>query len=164
MGNDSSYTAIFAKTTTECMNLLANELIKNKDDKILTTRMEHHANDLPWRYSATVEYVDVDKIGRICFDNIDDRLGIIVFNIDGEDYKTIVKKFADEMAITLRTGKFCAHPYVNRLMSVSDETACYNAYNNKPTNGMLRISLGLYNTIEEAKTFIAYTKYLVSTL
>ena len=68
------------------------------------------------------------------------------------------------MAIALRPGKFCAHPYVNRLMGVSDETACYNAYNNKPTNGMLRISLGLYNTMEEAKAFIAYTKYLVSTL
>lgn len=345
VGSDSSYTAIFAKTTTECMNLLANGLIKNKDDKILTTRMEHHANDLPWRYNATVEYVDVDKMGRISVDsienklkdnngtikyvtvtgasnvtgyvnpiheiakichkynakiivdgaqlvahkeinmkgqnpeeeidflvfsshkiyapygtgvivgriedlsnvtpflkggacvnavtdydviwdeppalheagspnslgamatarslqqlkqigfdniyehemmlkeflitemkkidrvilygdneNIDDRLGIIVFNIDGENYKTIGKKFADEMAIALRPGKFCAHPYVNRLMGVSDETACYNAYNNKPTNGMLRISLGLYNTIEEAKAFIAYTKYLVSTL
>ena len=74
VGNDSSYTAIFAKTTTECMNLLANELIKNKDDKILTTRMEHHANDLPWRYNATVEYVDVDKMGRISVDSIENKL------------------------------------------------------------------------------------------
>ena len=68
------------------------------------------------------------------------------------------------MAIALRIGKFCAHPYVNRLMGVSDKTACYNAYNNKPTNGMIRASLGLYNTMEEARAFIAYTKYLISTL
>lgn len=345
VGSDSRYTAVFGKTTTECMNLLANALIKSNDDKIITTRMEHHANDLPWRYSATVEYIDVDKMGRISLDNIedllkrnngrikyvtitgasnvtgyinpiheiakichkynakiivdgaqlvahkevnmkgqkpeeeidflvfsshktyspygtgvivglkedlsnvtpflkggacvkavtdydviwdeppalheagspnslgamatgrslqelkqigfdniyehemmlkefiisemkkidrvilygdneniDDRLGIIVFNIDGENYKTIGKRYADEMAIALRTGKFCAHPYVNRLMGVKDEIAYDNAYNNKPTNGMLRASLGLYNTVEEARAFIAYTKYLVSTL
>lgn len=345
VGSDSRYTAVFGKTTTECMNLLVNALIKSNDDKIITTRMEHHANDLPWRYSATVEYIDVDKMGRISLDNIedqlkrnngrtkyvtitgasnvtgyinpiheiakichkynaqiivdgaqlvahkevnmkgqnpgeeidflvfsshktyspygtgvivglkddlsnvtpflkggacvkavtdydviwdeppalheagspnslgamatgralqelkqigfdniyehemmlkefiisemkkidrvilygdneniDDRLGIIVFNIDGENYKTIGKRYADEMAIALRTGKFCAHPYVNRLMGVKDEIACDNAHNNKPTNGMLRASLGLYNTVEEARAFIAYTKYLVSTL
>ena len=345
IGNDSRYTAVFGKTTTECMNLLANVLIKDKKDKILTTRMEHHANDLPWRYSSTVEYIEVDQMGRISvdsienklrenggtikyvtitgasnvtgyvnpiheiakichkynakiivdgaqlvahkevnmkgnasgeeidflvfsshktyapygigvivglvdelsnvtpflkggacvkavtdndviwdeppalheagspnslgamatgralqqlkkigFDNIyehemmlkefiisemkkidkvilygdnnyiDDRLGIIVFNIQGENYKTIGKRYADEMAIALRIGKFCAHPYVNRLMGVSDKTACYNAYNNKPTNGMIRASLGLYNTMEEARAFIAYTKYLISTL
>ena len=74
VGSDSSYTAIFGKTTTECMNLLANELIKNKDEKILTTRMEHHANDLPWRYNAIVEYVDVDKMGRISVDSIENKL------------------------------------------------------------------------------------------
>ena len=345
VGSDPRYTAVFGKTTTECMNLLANALIKNKDDIILTTRMEHHANDLPWRYSATIEYVDVDEMGRVSIENIEnklkennglikyvtvtgasnvtgyinqineiakichqydakiivdgaqlvahkeidmkgknpgeeidflvfsshkiyspygtgviiglkedlsrvtpllkgggcikavtdddviwgeppdlheagspnslgvmataralqqlkqigldniydhemmlkefiitemkkidrvilygdnentyDRLGIIVFNIDGENYMKIAKRFADEMAIALRTGKFCAHPYVNRLMGISDETACNNAYNNKPTNGMIRASLGLYNTMEEARAFIAYTKYLVSTL
>ena len=62
---NSDYTVIYTKTTTESLNILANVLIKSKEDKVLTTRMEHHANDLPWRHSATVEYIEVDELGRI---------------------------------------------------------------------------------------------------
>ena len=62
----NTHTVIYTKTTTESLNILANILIKNKNDKVLTTRMEHHANDLPWRKKCfTVEYVDVDELGRI---------------------------------------------------------------------------------------------------
>lgn len=71
---NKNYTVIYTKTTTESLNILANILIKNKKDKILTTRMEHHANDLPWRHSATVEYVDVDELGRINILDIEDKL------------------------------------------------------------------------------------------
>lgn len=71
LGKSKDYTVIFGKTTTECMNLLSDVLIKDKNDKILTTRMEHHANDLPWRYKATVEYVDVDQMGRININDIE---------------------------------------------------------------------------------------------
>lgn len=345
VGRDDSYTTIFAKHTTECMNILANVLIKDKNDMILTTRMEHHANDLPWRYVCKVDYVEVNKDGRlkidelesklkkengkikyvsitgasnvtgyinpiheiakICHrynakiivdaaqlvahkevnmrgkkpseridflvfsghkayapygsgcivglkeelssvepflkgggcvkavlddeviwdevpelheagspnslgamaiarslkqlkeigmdniydhemkikeyiidemkkidkvilygdvDNIDDRLGIIVFNIEGQNYKDIAKRFADEGAIALRSGKFCAHPYCNRLMGISYKEAYDMAYNEVLQVGMVRASLGLYNTMREAQLFIAYLKYLVSTI
>jgi selenocysteine lyase/cysteine desulfurase len=39
--------------------------LQNKHEKVLTTRMEHHANDLPWSNTATVEYVEVDKLIEI---------------------------------------------------------------------------------------------------
>ena len=61
----NTHTVIYTKTTTESLNILANILIKHKNDKVLTTRMEHHANDLPWQSTAVVEYIDVDKLGRI---------------------------------------------------------------------------------------------------
>ena len=67
----NTHTVIYTKTTTESLNILANILIKNKNDKVLTTRMEHHANDLPWRKNATVEYVDVDELGRIKIEDIE---------------------------------------------------------------------------------------------
>lgn len=41
---------------------------------ILTTRMEHHANDLPFRNVGKVVYVDVDKLGRINIDDIEETL------------------------------------------------------------------------------------------
>ena len=89
---------------------------------------------------------ELKKIDKVILygdtENIDDRLGIIVFNIEGQDYKKIGKRFADEMGIALRTGKFCSHPYVNRLMGISDSTACRDARNNNHPSGMLRASLG----------------------
>lgn len=344
-GNNDDYTVIFGKTTTECMNILSKVLIKDKGEKVLTTRMEHHANDLPWRDTATVEYVDVDKLGRISIsdieeklkrnngkikyvtitgasnvtgyinpiykiaeichrynakiivdaaqlvahkeinmkgnckeeqidflvfsshkvyapygigvivglkedldnnnpylkgggcvkmvlddevvwentpalheggspnslgavataralqelkevgmenvynhekeikeyiinelkkidkvilyadnENIDDRLGIIVFNIEGQDYKVMGKKFAEDMGIALRVGKFCAHPYVCRLFGLSKDEIEENKYNYLEDIGMIRVSLGLYNTKKEAEIFISYVKHLVSTL
>ena len=74
IAGDNKYTVIFTKNTTEGMNLLANTLINSKCDKVLTTRMEHHANDLPWRYTSNVIYVDVDKEGKVNIGNIEDAL------------------------------------------------------------------------------------------
>lgn len=36
--------------------------------------MEHHANDLPWRYTSNVIYVDVDKEGKVNIGDIEDAL------------------------------------------------------------------------------------------
>ncbi|MBP3906492.1 MAG: aminotransferase class V-fold PLP-dependent enzyme [Peptostreptococcaceae bacterium] len=74
IAGDNKYTVIFTKNTTEGMNLLANTLINSKCDKVITTRMEHHANDLPWRYTSNVIYVDVDKEGKVNIGDIEDAL------------------------------------------------------------------------------------------
>ena len=65
------YTVIYVKNTTEGLNFLANILIKDKSEKVLTTRMEHHANDLPWRFTSNVKYVEVDALGKINLDDIE---------------------------------------------------------------------------------------------
>lgn len=339
----NTHTVIYTKNTTESLNLLSNVLIKNKHEKVLTTRMEHHANDLPWRNTATVEYVDVDKLGRInindieaklienkgkikyvsitgasnvtgyinpihdiakichrhdakiivdgaqliahkkidmkgqnylegidflvfsghkaygpfgsgaivglteelsninpflrgggCVDTVSDydvvwdtpselheagtsnflgvmamvralenlqrvgfeeiyshemevknyliknmkkiegvkiygdiknsgdRLGVITFNVEKIPFDELAHIFADEFGIALRYGKFCAHPYVNRLLGLSDTDAYIHSTDEELENfGMVRLSLGLYNTIEEANLFILALKYIV---
>ena len=340
-----TYTVIYTKTTTESLNILANILIKDKNDKVLTTRMEHHANDLPWRKQATVEYVDVDELGRINLDDIEnklkksssnikivsitgasnvtgyinpiheiarlaheygakivvdaaqlvahkeidmkgknpmeqidflvlsghkvyapfgsglivglvkdldvkepflkgggcvdyvfddkviwstppslhesgspnfigsmamvraleelknigfekiynherkikdylieqmkkidnvimygdtrntqDRLGVIPFNIKNKDCYEVANKFAKESAVSLRAGKFCAHPYVSRLLNLSN---LYNKYEKNLSDadfGMIRISIGLYNTIDVARIFIEGLKKIASNM
>ena len=267
----NTHTVIYTKTTTESLNILANILIKNKNDKVLTTRMEHHANDLPWRKNATVEYVDVDELGRIKIEDIEnklkkengnikivsvtgasnvtgyinpiheiarlahkygaiivvdgaqlvahkevdmkgkdpseqidflvfsahktyapfgsgvivglikyldvkepfeemkkidnvtiygdtenteDRLGVISFNIKNKDCYKVADIFAKESAVSLRAGKFCAHPYVARLLKVSNSYEEYEKNLDDADFGMVRLSIGLYNTMEEAKIFI----------
>lgn len=330
----TKHTVVFVKSTTEGLNLLASVLIKDKKELVLTTRMEHHANDLPWRYASRVDYVDVDDLGRIrmedierklmryrgqvkyvsitaasnvtgyindinkiakichkygakivvdgaqivahqevnmqgeCeeeqidflvfsahkayapfgsgavvglkeyladvepflkgggivehvyddslewnriperleagtqnflgviamaralkdlksigFDNIalhekqikehlfskmkemehvilygdtnniDDRLGIICFNVIDNNFETLAEDFAKQKGISMRYGKFCAHPYCDRLLG---ERYKKTYKKTEEETGMIRISLGLYNTMEEANVFLKH--------
>jgi len=68
---DEKYTVFYAANTTDGINKLASSLIKSKRDMVLTTRMEHHANDLPWRARARVVYAEVDSQGRLIIDDIE---------------------------------------------------------------------------------------------
>lgn len=74
LNEDDGYTVIYVKNSTEGLNLLADTLITNKHQKVLTTRMEHHANDLPWRKSCAIEYIEVDSLGKINIDSIEKKL------------------------------------------------------------------------------------------
>ena len=87
-------------------------------------------------------------------DNTDDRLGVITFNIENLYYEAVGIKMADESGISLRCGKFCAHPYVFRLLGVSDDDAYNDIVSGNYYYGMVRASLGLYNTIDEANIFL----------
>lgn len=69
--NKDKYTAIFVNNTTDGINKLSTILITDKNDMVITTRMEHHSNDLPWRHKSNVVYVEVDRDGRLQFDEIE---------------------------------------------------------------------------------------------
>ncbi|RDY27312.1 aminotransferase class V-fold PLP-dependent enzyme [Romboutsia weinsteinii] len=341
----NSYTVIYTKSDTEGLNILANVLIKDKEDMILTTRMEHHANDLPFRRVGKVVHVDVDELGRINIDNIedelikangkikvvtvtgasnvtgylnpiheiakiahkynalivvdgaqlvahekvningnckeemidfftfsahkayapfgsgaivglkeylkdsdpflsgggcvagvfdesviwspiperyeggtqnffgviamakalddlqnigfdniknhekyikdyminsmkninnvmlygdtnytDDRLGVITFNVNDMNYESVAVNMATEKGISLRCGKFCSHPYVYRLLGVSDCDGYKDIVSGESYHGMVRASLGLYNTIEEANIFLDQLDYIANVM
>lgn len=66
-----TYTCFYANSATDGLNKLASALVESKDTVILTTRAEHHANDLPWRERCKVLYAEVDEQGRILYDEIE---------------------------------------------------------------------------------------------
>lgn len=68
------YTVVYVKNTTEGLNFLANALCDGRRDKIITTRMEHHANDLPWRVSAHTFYIEVDQDGKLILSQLEEKL------------------------------------------------------------------------------------------
>ncbi len=72
--NKESYTCFYVNSTTDGLNKLASALIESKDDLVLATRIEHHANDLSWRERCKVIYAEVDKKGRIIYDDIEKLL------------------------------------------------------------------------------------------
>ena len=89
--------------------------------------------------------------------NTEDRIGVIVFNVKGKKHWEVGEALATDMGIATRDGKFCSHPYVTRLLGLTnlpqyeaDLDAC----------GMVRISLGLYNTKAEADRLLYYLKTL----
>ncbi len=61
----SKYTCFYTNSTTDGLNKLASALITSKKDVVLTTRIEHHANDLSWRERCKVIYAEVKKDGRV---------------------------------------------------------------------------------------------------
>ncbi|EHJ01869.1 Cysteine desulfurase [Clostridium sp. DL-VIII] len=72
--NKDKYVVIYVSNTTEGINKLANTLIKDPNEIILTSRMEHHSNDLPWRKRGKVDYIEVDQYGRLKIEDLEDKL------------------------------------------------------------------------------------------
>lgn len=97
------YTAIFVGNTTDGLNKLSNILINNKEDIVITTRMEHHSNDLPWRNKCDLKYVEVNEDGRININEIEELI---------ERYKEKVKY------ITI-TGASNVTGYINDIRKIS---------------------------------------------
>ncbi|MBB3674745.1 aminotransferase class V-fold PLP-dependent enzyme [Modestobacter versicolor] len=59
----ATHVALFPRNTTEALNLVAFRLGLTRDDVVVTTAVEHHANLLPWRRHARLRVVDVDRTG-----------------------------------------------------------------------------------------------------
>jgi cysteine desulfurase/selenocysteine lyase len=83
-----------------------------------------------------------------------DRVGVIPFNIQGMDHYKVAAILSYEGAVGVRNGCFCAHPYILRLLKVSGEEALQHqrdilAGTRVGLPGLVRISFGCYNTIEE---------------
>ena len=68
------YTCFYVSSTTDGLNKLASALVESSDDIVLATRMEHHSNDLPWRNRCRVIYAETDELGRVDFNDIEEKL------------------------------------------------------------------------------------------
>lgn len=69
-----SQIVLFTKNCTEAINKLANRLKFEPNDIILTTMMEHHSNELPWRRVGKVEHVAVETDGTISKADFDNKI------------------------------------------------------------------------------------------
>lgn len=68
-------TCIYVKNTTEAINKLSYRLCDGGGRcVILSSDMEHHSNDLPWREKFTVDYISLDRSGRLDVDDLERKL------------------------------------------------------------------------------------------
>ena len=84
----SRNTVIFGKNTTEAVNKLSYRLPLSADSVVLTTILEHHSNDLPWRSRAQVVHVGATPEGRL----------------DLEDFDRKLAQYADRLALVTVSG------------------------------------------------------------
>ena len=94
--------------------------------------------------------------------NVEDKVSIISFNVNGLDHNGLAIMLSREGAIGLRNGCFCAQPYVHKLLGISLEDIEKLKMNPKmPRPGMVRISFGMYNTFEEVDIFLDLLRGIV---
>lgn len=105
-------TVIYVKNTTEAINKLSYAISSiDKDCVILTTRMEHHSNDLPWRNKFKVDYVDVDELGKLKIEELEDKL----------------KKYDGKVKLVCVTGASNVTGYKNPIYKIASLCHNYNA-------------------------------------
>jgi selenocysteine lyase/cysteine desulfurase len=93
-------------------------------------------------------------------DSAHERLGVIPFEIAGISHFLVSSVLGFEFGIGVRSGCFCAHPYILHLLGLSPEEANQVrgdilAGDRTQMPGMVRISFGLYNSFEEIDTLMS---------
>ncbi len=97
---------------------------------------------------------DVEIFGDSDSKKTSGRLGVIPFKIKGLKHSLVAAILGTEYAIGVRSGCFCAHPYITRLLNM--DTKAIDKFGHDVTHGdkssmpgMVRVSFGMYNTREE---------------
>lgn len=111
-GNFEKDTVIYVKNTTEAINKLSNTLCRyNNEDVILSSDMEHHSNDLPWRNKYNIEYIKVDQSGKLSLKDLEYKL----------------KKNMGKVKLVTVAGASNVTGYINPIYSIAALAHRYNA-------------------------------------
>lgn len=83
-----------------------------------------------------------------------DRVGVVPLLADGYPHGLLASILGYEYGIGVRHGCFCAHPYLLGLLKMDEQEIARNLARSRQGDrrdlpGFVRISLGLYNTVEE---------------
>jgi selenocysteine lyase/cysteine desulfurase len=101
----ATHTVIFGKNSTEALNKLARRLPMEADDVILTTLMEHHSNDLPWRAATHIEHVWVDGFGAL----------------DEAHLDHLLEKYAGRVRLVAIAGASNVSGYINPIKHIAEK-------------------------------------------
>lgn len=107
MGADlNTHTCIFGKNTTEAINKLARRFAFTPDKNVvLTTAMEHHSNDLPWRAQAEVVHVGLHPDGKL----------------DISDFEVKLAEYRGRIALVAVTGGSNVTGYITPIHDLAEK-------------------------------------------
>ena len=102
--NLKDHLVIFGKNGTEAINKLAHRVPLAEDSVIFVTKMEHHSNDLPWRFRRPVVHINVDNQGRL----------------DWKDFETKLQDFKNRVGLIAVTGASNVTGYINDVHAIAE--------------------------------------------
>jgi len=102
--SSEQHAVIFGKNTTEAINKLAHRLPFSPGDIVLSSMMEHHSNDLPWRAVADVRYIGVDKRGALDIDHLE----------------RLIQQYSDKVQLVSITGASNVTGYINPIYEIAE--------------------------------------------
>lgn len=94
---------------------------------------------------------------------VDNRLGVIAFNVNDLPHALTASIFNYEAGIGVRNGCFCAHPYIKILLATAEEESRQIEEeilkgDRSRLPGAVRASFGIYNSKNEIDAFIDVLK------
>ncbi|HLF88712.1 MAG TPA: aminotransferase class V-fold PLP-dependent enzyme, partial [Anaerolineales bacterium] len=108
----ATHTCIYGKNTTEALNKLARRFpFTPKRDILLTTGMEHHSNDLPWRQATKTVHIRLTPDGQL----------------DEADFDAKLAKYGDRVALVAITGASNVTGYLNPIHRLAEKTHAVGA-------------------------------------
>jgi cysteine desulfurase/selenocysteine lyase len=100
------HTCIFGKNTTEAINKLAHRFpFTPSKDVVITSGMEHHSNDLPWRSVAHTVHVGLTPDGRL----------------DEADFAAQLKNYAGRVALVAITAASNVTGFINPIHRLAEQ-------------------------------------------
>lgn len=102
----AEHTCIFGKNTTEAINKLARRFpFTSERNIVLTSGMEHHSNDLPWRGVARTIHIALSADGRL----------------DEANYDSLLKRYAGQIALVAISGASNVTGYINPIHRLAEK-------------------------------------------
>jgi selenocysteine lyase/cysteine desulfurase len=99
-------TVIFGKNTTEAVNKLSYRLPMGEDDIVISTQLEHHSNDLPWRRRGKVVHITATPAGRL----------------DEDDFDRQLERYAGRIALVAVTGASNVSGFIQPIHRLARKT------------------------------------------
>ncbi len=110
--NPTTHTCIYGKNTTEAVNKLSRRFpFTPQRNVVLTSGMEHHSNDLPWRQATQTVHVRLTPDGQL----------------DEADFDAKLAEFGDRLALVAISGASNVTGFLNPIHRLAEKTHAVGA-------------------------------------
>lgn len=96
-----------------------------------------------------------------------ETLAVASFSVEGQHHALVAARMSHEYGIGIRHGCFCAHPYLMRLLNLSQEARSrfrerVRAGDRSEVPGAVRASAGIFTALDDIQRFLAAVTEIAS--